>query len=126
MARKRRAKADVGRCYEEAYRLAQELGADLVHGFPRLTGGPFVGRLFGHAWTELNGRVMVILDNSPAIVSRESYYAMGQIDEALCLRYSTEEARAAVVEHKHFGPWVIPEGLPEEPLFGGQQRRRAN
>lgn len=115
-----------GLCYKEAYEIAQRLGAELVHGYPRLSGGPHKGRLYGHAWAELQRMVFTLQDGEERVFDRQIYYHVGQIDEALCRRYTPSEARERLLAEKHWGPWEVPDGLPEEPLFAGEEKARGD
>lgn len=106
-----------GRCYDSAYRVVDASCGHLVlvHGFPRLLAGEMVDRLFGHAWAEtVDGQIAI----DAGIVTRAAtYYALGRIDPAFVRRYTVEQAREEVLRHETTGPWEIPAGLPEEPLF---------
>ena len=100
-------KAACGDCFRVAGRpvMYGELPADcvLVHGRPRLTRPPH--RRFDHAWVEC-GDVVIDRSNGRNFVGRrEDYYRVGQIEEGQVRRYRREEAVAAAVEHRHWGPW---------------------
>lgn len=106
-----------GDCYRAAFRLLRRWpGAVLVHGFPRLTRGPFSGRRYGHAWIEVGDQLVVEPDHG-LVVLRAVYYDTGAIVERYCLRYSAEEAERLASSTGRYGPWVEPDDLDEDPLF---------
>jgi hypothetical protein len=76
----------------------------LVHGI--VTGqGPISGIQYGHAWVE-DGDTVIDLSNGRNLQSPKAlYYALGNISETR--RYSVEETRKKILEHKHWGPWDI-------------------
>jgi len=80
----------------------------LIHGRPTLQVLPYCQ--FGHAWLEIGE---VCIDGNNLIqVPKQLYYAMGQIHEDLCLRYTKEQVRTYVLKFKHYGPWEGVVGTP--------------
>ena len=112
-----------GRCYELAFKEFTHPGdppppgSVLVHGYPRLTKGPDKGSKFGHAWLETgrNGMTLCFDPVAQILVPSDVYYAVGQIEEIECRRYSPSEARGMALEHDMYGPW---EDIPIDALFG--------
>lgn len=102
-----------GDCYSAAFRTLEQLharghdGARLVHGLVTGTGGPMAGERFAHAWVEI-GDVVIDNSNGQSTHTRyEPYYAIGDIDARELIRYSLEEARRALLEQLHYGPWHV-------------------
>ena len=102
-----------GECYPVAVRVAEALAyaghesVRVVHGRPLGTGGEAEGLRYGHAWVEVGETVhdasnpRLGLMSLPAVV----YYAIGNIKDDECSRYSLAEVRQAMAEHGHYGPW---------------------
>lgn len=111
-----------GRCYELA---AQSLldgehpsSAELVHGYPRLQGGPHEGAKYGHAWIEFKhptlGLPLVWDAVSTKVFMRHTYYQAGDIDGRECVRYTLPLALVMIEHHEHYGPW---EKVPSDASF---------
>jgi hypothetical protein len=62
---------------------------------------------YGHAWLERDGLVYDPSGRNGAGVTMLAglYYALGQIDPRLCIRYSALEAAAMMNSTGHHGPW---------------------
>lgn len=68
------------------------------------TAGDVVGVDYDHAWIELGDDVVLdVANGSTDVVRREVYYAAGTVRDVV--RYTREQARAAMVETGHYGPW---------------------
>lgn len=108
----------LGQCYAEAFKLLESLvlvyGSEnlvLVHGRPTLTRPPHVQ--YGHAWVEAFGRQCS--GSGPLQgrwISKEQFYRVGQIDPALNLVYTYQQAARFILSHGHWGPW---EGVDAAP-----------
>lgn len=109
-------KAGVDLLLKLAWKTVSAGGADgegfyLCHGI--VTGqGPIEGVRYSHCWVEhaLIGSPATVLDHSngrqlemPAWL----YYRIGRIDARKVYRYSLNEARRLLNEHKHYGPWDL-------------------
>jgi len=100
-----------GNCYCTAANYILDEGTPqmvLVHGRPTLQRSPFCQ--YGHAWIE-DGEICIdgnTLDRIPKFL----YYALGQIDEDLSLRYTKEQVRRFVLDFLHYGPWEGVDGTP--------------
>jgi hypothetical protein len=103
-----------GDCFDKAVEVAERFEKDypdvlIVHGEPIGTGGEALGVRFPHAWVELdlNGFALVIDESNgnDVTISRDFYYAFGNIVEADVVRYTLTEARIQMLKHKHYGPW---------------------
>lgn len=103
-----------GDCFDKAVEVAERLEAyypdiRIVHGEPIGTGGEALGIRFAHAWVELdlNGFALVIDESNgnDVTISKDSYYAFGNIVEADVVKYTLTEARVQMLRHKHYGPW---------------------
>ncbi len=106
-------------CFESAGKFLMDKGLwdeearkkyRLVHGRPRLQVHPHIR--YGHAWIELEGK-LVFDTVYNAMVARDHYYEVGQIDPAECITYTYQEMADKVNEHLHWGPWDLEE-TPEE------------
>lgn len=108
-----------GQCYRDCFLLLEE-HPDwvLVHGYPTLTGGPYRGRRYGHAWLErldeqgLAWCVNHLLPDTP--IPAPLFYLVGRIDAKLCRRYTLEEARLRALETGVYGDWGEP---PPDVLY---------
>ncbi len=94
-------------CYEAAAKMVlyddQFAGAVLVHGVGHPVLGPHKGKRFAHAWVELGG-VSYDHSNGKSIeVSAELYEAL--LELKFSERYTREQARGMILQHKHWGPW---------------------
>lgn len=80
----------------------------LVHGLPVGQGAENFGLRYWHAWVEINvaGVPMVydLANNRNIVMSRTTYYRLGQIDKIY--RYDRKQTIAHVREHGQWGPWV--------------------
>lgn len=116
-----RVKHELGCCYATCVELLltntfNYPDMKLVHGYPRLSAGPNKGKLFGHAWLEieLEGLTFAIdpkYQRHP--FNKDAYYMKGQIDEKFCTRYTVTEVIEYLDKKGHYGPWVdsCPEAL---------------
>ena len=108
--------------------------AVLVHGRPTLTVEPFTE--FGHAWIEYSRELPLpptpgmpatitswtcldVANGGHREIPRVMYYRVGNVDEAKCLRYTRDEARAFLLSHGHYGPWEGPEAVGPHGGEGG-------
>lgn len=82
----------------------------LVHGRPTLQIPPYVE--FGHAWLESPDGQMVYDAERDFEIPKFLYYAVGNIDENDCFKYSRNEARKKMLEFGHYGPWEGPDAGP--------------
>jgi len=80
----------------------------LAHGLATAQ-GKIAGVLHGHAWIEVEdfntGDVFVVdfSNGNRVIMPRETYYAIGKIDDVML--YTREAAARHLAAHKHYGPW---------------------
>ena len=108
----------LGRCYETAGRMFQDIDMGLespfpegigpvrlVHGQPTLTVEPFA--VYGHAWLEAGP--LVFDTEKQALIPKALYYRIGQIDEDSCFYYDRTKFRRMCLDHGHWGPWEGPE-----------------
>jgi hypothetical protein len=80
---------------------------EVVRGLVTGTGGAAEWLSYGHAWVELS-RALCAGDSGggeAVVVPAPCYYEAGSVDPDETHRYSLEEARRAMVEHRHYGPW---------------------
>jgi hypothetical protein len=99
-----------GQCYELAgkYVLDTNREATLVHGRPTLQRPPY--EKYGHAWIEEDDEVY---DPCADVrMSRQVYYAIGNIDEDETREYSHEDLVDKINEFGHWGPWEGPDAVP--------------
>ena len=104
-----------GDCFETAIEVAHRLHDEgcpnvrIVHGEPLGTGGEALGIRFPHAWVELTvDGVTFVVDESngnSVTIDKNLYYEIGNIVEADTRRYTTDEARAMMLKHGHYGAW---------------------
>lgn len=106
-----------GNCYADCMVLLEAVyhkhGGTLCHGYPRLAaacGAVPAGTPYGHAWLEvpLDGLpwpVCVDHMHPTTPVPMPTFYTAGRIDPAWVRRYTLAEARRAMLEHEHYGPW---------------------
>ena len=99
---------EIGDCYQVAADLLiDSFGAypeaRLVHGWPTLRRRPF--REYGHAWVELGPVVFDFANKTQHVLLIGSYYELGQIDPARCIRYTAEQARGMLLSFESYGPW---------------------
>lgn len=108
----RRTRAD-GDCYRVAAKMVaieKVFPAYLVcHGTATGRRG-IAGRRFGHAWIEgeLDDKGPVVFDFSNglnAIVARDRYYEMGEIDPEEVRKYTARETIVLMLRTGHYGPW---------------------
>ena len=91
-------------------------GVKLCHGWPTLTGGPYTGAVYGHAWIEIGS--LVLDPGSEKPIPKEMYYRIGKIDQETVATYSKTEAYLKMMETDTLGPWhEPPPGV--SPLFSG-------
>jgi hypothetical protein len=97
-----------GDCYQAAIRCAEDLrgsaaDVEVVHA-DVMGQGPIDGVVHGHAWVELDRKVVFDRSNGRRLIAHaEQYHAAGQAENVR--RYTLEEARRLMVETGHFGPW---------------------
>lgn len=125
----------VGNCYEEALELllkySDKDNIRLVHGYPRLTGGPDEGKQFGHAWVEFDETfkltfpitVHLCVDrlNPEEALLKHLYYHVGQINPDECTSYTMKEALANLEQYNHAGPW---DEKVSDALFKNKEPKR--
>lgn len=103
-----------GKCFEahgEAVVGEAVPGIRLVHGIPVGRGLENKGRRYWHAWAEaehpVHGLVVIDLTVGDGIMlAVEDYRREGQIEHAWS--YTPDQARAMMLYHGHYGPWVAP------------------
>jgi hypothetical protein len=88
---------------------ATEKSVRLVHAF--VTGkGKINGFRYVHAWVEHRGKVYDYSNNRKAVVSRDAYYMIGDInakDRTQYRRYTAAQVRKKAVASGHWGPWDL-------------------
>ena len=102
-----------GRCFElngqaitGALHGIDRESARLVHGYPILQGGEFIGRRYSHAWIEYDAGIPMIYDAvSQQHLPQAIYFAAGEIDPELSVKYTIAEALDFMENHGTFGPW---------------------
>ena len=102
-----------GGCYKRHMEALIEMGASsnpvLVHGDPIFLGTnppERTGTRYGHAWIEIKGFVLDLV--AEVVMPADAYYASGSIIKEDCARYNLKQARDALLEHEHWGPWHRP------------------
>jgi hypothetical protein len=107
-----------GDCYRRAVDVAEDLLRQLpavfdiriAHGLVIGTGGEAEGLRYGHAWVEVGGAIVFDASQGETVsVPLPLYYRAGSVDPTLVVRYSLTEARRAMLDHGHYGPWHIVE-----------------
>lgn len=93
----------------------------LVHGMPTLQRPPFIQ--YAHAWIEVPAirLVLNVATGREAMLARDLYYRIGQIDPKTCFRYTPEQARQMILRFEHYGPWEGPEA--SQPTQQGEATR---
>ena len=111
-----------GDCYQAAYNAAQgaydalaawpddQRKVFLVHGDVIPPSGASAGKRIGHAWVEVDDRVMERSNGQDCRVSRDSYYRRFQARPRF--RYSPEEANLKLLLTGHYGPWDVDTSEP--------------
>lgn len=115
-----------GDCYTAAFQALTELAPEdaflqlgipndaqprLVHGRPRLRSDYLDSYpRYGHAWIEVCDVVIDRSNGGSVVMPRRLYYALGDIEESSCHRYTIIEATKALMDYKHLGPWDGPHG----------------
>jgi hypothetical protein len=106
---------DTGDCYQSAVdtamlmdrRLHNTTSIRVVHGM--VDGqASLTGTRFDHAWVEVGDAL--VYDNSNGkdlVVPMQTYYAIGNIKEEELVRYSVDQTRSKLIQHKHYGPWDL-------------------
>lgn len=117
-------KTEHGTCYYDCLLLVlANPDWTLVHGYPTLTGGPYKGHKYGHAWLEYteDGIIWCVDHATGNKIPAALYYGVGRIDLRECSRYTGEEALEAARAYGesddgslHCGPWT---DVPENVLF---------
>jgi hypothetical protein len=72
--------------------------------------GMIEGIRYGHAWIEDDVNVYDFSNNREVILPKEIYYILGDVnttDPKKYQKYTFEEARAKMLETKHYGSWDI-------------------
>jgi hypothetical protein len=72
--------------------------------------GMIEGIRYGHAWIEDDVNVYDFSNNREVILPKELYYILGDVnttDPKKYQKYTFEEARAKMLETKHYGSWDI-------------------
>jgi hypothetical protein len=102
MAKKKKTKYEGGDCYVNAFDYVLENPEWLlVHGVCICTGGPNVGKEFGHAWCEKGD---VVFDAaSGKEIPKVLYYAFGNV--GYTVTYTKEQARKKAVTTGIYGAW---------------------
>ena len=94
----------------------------LCHGWPTLTGGPYEGQRYGHAWVErtiemrmpFEGRIMKVPIEecwdtlTDTWLPKALYYIAGKINAAHVTTYNYPEACAMMNDSDTYGPWQEP------------------
>lgn len=80
----------------------------IVHGAPTLRGGPYTGNKFGHCWIESDDTVYDFSNGNEAVLPKDLYYALGNIDPKENVSYTINEYRKKIVEEGTWGPWEGP------------------
>ena len=92
-----------GECFKTAYELVVSTdNLILVHGLPFGLGGDAEGLRYNHAWCETE-EGMVIDMTVPAVISKERYYQLGDIETTY--RYTKHEAMVMVSVSGVYGCW---------------------
>lgn len=90
----------------------------LCHGTATGTGNGIKGRKFGHAWCEFVGDVETLVidysNGNRAVLPKPLYYKVGQVCDVS--RYTLDEVRRMMIEHKHYGPWEGEFATPAEEI----------
>ena len=107
-----------GNCYQAAgqfmmdnYYTSRSDDSDhvkLVHGHPTLTREPYTK--YGHAWIEIDDRLCLDVE-SGAMLSKELFYEIGNINPDECHYYAKKDMRKWVTETGHWGPWEGPDAV---------------
>lgn len=93
-----------GNCYSTAVREAEKVGPEALvcHG-TAIGQGPIDGIPHGHAWVEVGDIVIDRSNGADFVGPAVLYYALGKLTNIR--RYSQDEVRRLLLEHKHYGPW---------------------
>lgn len=93
-----------GNCYQNAYQFVmQNPDWKLVHGRPILTGGPYKGLEFGHAWAEDATGLIVYDTEADRMLPKGIYYSVGQIHGVRS--FTKDEALSVCLATRSMGPW---------------------
>jgi hypothetical protein len=116
----------LGDCYLAAGKLAMD-NEDyvLVHGM--VSGrGELAGKRFGHAWVEDGDTVLDYSNGNNLRIPKEVYYAIGNIKDEDCIKYTSTDACVMMLKEKHWGPWemsgeTVDENIPDESAEIGKE-----
>lgn len=61
----------------------------------------------GHCWIENNEMVLDFSNGREIEMPKMLYYALGNIVESDCIKYTAEEVRHWILETGHWGPWEL-------------------
>lgn len=86
----------------------------VVSGQGRLKGYRYV-----HSWLEINDEVIDMSNGKHLILSKELYYALGDVKEVpgQYVRYSRREALNKALDTMHYGPWEIDHEDPVQEVM---------
>tara|TARA_R110000737_G_scaffold224319_3_gene239307 strand:+ start:60 stop:521 length:462 start_codon:yes stop_codon:yes gene_type:complete len=113
----------MGDCFEVAanammdFRKEENSSLRMVHAYVQGQGS-LEGRRFAHGFNLISNDV--VMDNSNGneiVMRRKQYYELGKInpkEKGAYKEYTKKETLAALVKHKHYGPWDLKDSLDEE------------
>lgn len=78
-------------------------GLLLVHGECTNT---ISGRRMAHCWLENGDRVIHVGEWAKIDMSKELYYAVGEVNENI-FKYTLKEAKELLLSSGHYGPWDL-------------------
>lgn len=117
---------ELGDCYVAAGKLAMD-NEDyiLVHGMPAGR-GELSGKRFGHAWVEDGDNVLDYSNGKKLKIQKIVYYAIGNINEEDCIKYTSTEACVMMLRERHWGPWemsgdTVDENIPTDDAEIGKE-----
>ena len=109
-----------GDCYKAAVNVLMQNTNDgvLVHGM--VDGqGKLTGIRFGHAWVELDNKVLDYSNGKKLTLPKKAYYSMGNVEPKECKYYKYKEAATFMLDTGHYGPWemsgepIMAEDIPD-------------
>lgn len=106
-------KTELGDCFQVAGGFILDFHEEkeeytLVHGIATGTSGNALGKRYVHAWIEVERVITWVIEKSNGndiCIPDVLYYAVGQIEQDTCRRYTKEEARILALDTGHWGPW---------------------
>ena len=137
-----------GDCFEAAIKQMLEYAKEnpamlnslsLVHGYVTGQGSYVKDQRYGHGWLEIGDVVQDCTNN--AVMRKEQYYKLGNIDPNELKKYSYKDVLQKISSTKHYGPWDLQKtefekGMEEnvvgmnpdakKPYFTPQEADRAN